>query len=75
MSKGTELYNKAKKLIPGGVQLLSKRPEMFLPDYWPSYYEKAQGAYIWDLDGKKYTDMSINGIGACSLGYADLDKS
>ena len=38
MGKGQELYKKAKKLIPGGTMLLSKRPEMFLPDHWPSYF-------------------------------------
>ena len=42
-SKGTKLYRKAKKLIPGGTQLLSKRPEMFAPDIWPSSYLKANG--------------------------------
>ena len=41
MFKGQNLYNKAKKLIPGGTMLLSKRPEMFLPDLWPSYFNKA----------------------------------
>ena len=35
-SKGVRLYNSAKKIIPGGTQLLSKRPEMFAPDYWPA---------------------------------------
>ena len=29
MGKGQELYKKAKRLIPGGTMLLSKRPEMF----------------------------------------------
>ena len=31
MSKGQKLWNEAKKIIPGGNMLLSKRPEMFLP--------------------------------------------
>ncbi len=70
---GQKLWNRAKQLIPGGNQLLSKRAEMFLPDQWPAYYSKAKGAYIWDMDGKKYLDMSIMGIGACPLGYADAD--
>lgn len=70
---GQKLYQKAKKLIPGGTQLLSKRPEMFLPDQWPAYYSKAKGCEVWDLDGKKYTDMSIMGVGSCILGYADKD--
>ncbi|MBF0557357.1 MAG: aminotransferase class III-fold pyridoxal phosphate-dependent enzyme [Nitrospirae bacterium] len=69
--KGIALYKRAKQLIPGGTQLLSKRPEMFLPEEWPSYYEKCKGVSVWDLDGNHYTDMTISGIGACSLGYAD----
>lgn len=72
-NSGAALYKKAKGLIPGGTQLLSKRSEMFLPDQWPSYYSKAKGAEIWDLDGKQYVDMSIMGVGACILGYADKD--
>jgi glutamate-1-semialdehyde aminotransferase len=72
-NRGTLLWDKAKGLIPGGTQLLSKRSEMFLPDQWPSYYSKGKGVEIWDLDGKKYTDMSIMGVGACILGYADDD--
>lgn len=73
MGKGQDLYKLAKQLIPGGTMLLSKRPEMFLPEYWPSYYKKAKGCYVWDLDDNKYTDMSFMGIGACPLGYADDD--
>ena len=68
-----QLYVKAKQIIPGGTQLLSKRPEMFLPDQWPSYYSKAQGCFVWDLNGKKYCDVTISGIGACLLGFADPD--
>lgn len=70
-SSGVKLYNHAKSLIPGGTQLLSKRPEMFAPDVWPSYYSKAKGCEIWDLDGRKFIDMSIMSVGACILGYAD----
>ena len=69
MSKGQKLYRRAKKVIPGGTMLLSKRPEMFLPEYWPAYYSKASGCNIWDLEGKKYIDMSIMGIGTNLLGY------
>lgn len=69
MSKGQELYKKAKTLIPGGTMLLSKRPEMFLPEHWPAYFSKAKGCHVWDLDGNKYTDVSIMGIGTNILGY------
>jgi glutamate-1-semialdehyde aminotransferase len=68
-----ELWTKAKKLIPGGNQLLSKKPEMFAPGMWPPYYSKAKGCKVWDLDGREYYDFATMGIGACSLGYADPD--
>lgn len=72
-SAGQQLYARARRRIPGGTQLLSKRPEQFLPDLWPSYYLKARGVEVWDLDGRKYTDMSTSGVGACVLGFADPD--
>lgn len=72
-NSGVELYRRARRRIPGGTQLLSKRPEMFLPEQWPSYYSEARGAEVWDLDGRRYLDMSIGGIGACVLGFADPD--
>jgi len=71
--KGQLLYNKAKSLIPGGTQLLSKKPERYVPNLWPSYYSKAKGCKIWDLDGKEYIDMSNMSVGTCILGYADDD--
>jgi glutamate-1-semialdehyde 2,1-aminomutase len=58
VGSGQELYAKAKRLIPGGTQLLSKRPEMFLPDLWPAYYARAAGDEVWDLVGRCYVDMS-----------------
>lgn len=73
MGKSQELYKRAKTMIPGGTQLLSKRPEMFLPEHWPAYYSKAKGCKVWDIDGKEYIDASYMGIGANVLGYADED--
>ncbi|WP_449394696.1 aminotransferase class III-fold pyridoxal phosphate-dependent enzyme [Devosia riboflavina] len=71
MGAGQELWNKAKRLIPGGNMLLSKRPEMFLPEQWPAYFSKAKGCRIWDLDGRELIDMTIMGVGANTLGYGD----
>jgi glutamate-1-semialdehyde 2,1-aminomutase len=62
-----------KRFIPGMTQLLSKRPDQFTSGVWPGYFERAKGAHVWDLDGKQYLDMSISGIGANVLGYADPD--
>ncbi len=70
-----ELYERAKTVIPGGVHLLSKRPEMFAPGVWPAYAAEARGCELWDLDGRHFYDFSINGIGACLLGFRDPDVS
>lgn len=75
MRKTEELYRHAKQRIPGGVQLLSKRPEIFAPDQWPAYATQAKGCEIWDLDNAHYYDMTKNGIGSCLLGFADPDVS
>ena len=70
-NKGTELYKKAKTLIPGGTMLLSKRPEMFLPEHWPAYFSKSKGCRVWDLDGREFTDVSIMSVGTNILGYGN----
>jgi glutamate-1-semialdehyde aminotransferase len=68
---GQQLYQRARRRIPGGAQLLGKRPEQYLPGGWPAYYSRAQGCTTWDLDGRPYLDFTSNGIGTCLLGYAD----
>lgn len=69
MGTGQKLWKRAKRVIPGGSMLLSKRAEMFLPDQWPAYFSKSKGCKVWDLDGNEYIDMSIMGIGTNILGY------
>jgi len=69
MGTGQKLWKRAKQIIPGGNMLLSKRAEMFLPEQWPAYFSKAKGCNVWDLDGNKFIDMSIMGIGTNTLGY------
>lgn len=69
MGKGQDLWKTAKTVIPGGNMLLSKRPEMFLPEQWPAYFSRTAGCRVWDLDGREYVDMSIMGIGCNTLGY------
>lgn len=69
LGSGQKLWKRAKRVIPGGNMLLSKRAEMFLPEQWPAYFSRAKGCKVWDLDGKEYVDMSIMGIGTNTLGY------
>jgi len=69
MNSGQKLWRRAKRVIPGGGMLLSKRPEMFLPDQWPTYFSRTEGCSVWDLDGKHYYDLSLMGVGTNVLGY------
>ena len=68
---GQKFWKRAKNIIPGGNMLLSKRPEMFLPNKWPAYYTKAKDCYVWDLDNIKYKDMSLMSVGTNILGYSN----
>jgi glutamate-1-semialdehyde 2,1-aminomutase len=70
---GQALYRRAKQIIPGAAQLFGKRAELYAPDQWPAYYSKAQGCEIWDMDGNRYIDCTMVGIGTSVLGYADPD--
>ena len=50
---------------------------MFLPNGWPTYFEKSKDVYVWDLEGVKHLDMCLMGVGTNILGYANasVDKS
>jgi len=71
LKDGQKLWNRAKKVIPGGNMFLSKRPEMFLPGEWPTYYSKAKGIRVWDLHDREFFDFALMGVGTSSLGYGD----
>ena len=76
MGKGQKLYSKAKEIVAGGNMLLSKRPEMFLPEQWPSYFSKSKGCEVWDLDGKKYIDtLMMPGTNSLGYNYEEIDEA
>jgi glutamate-1-semialdehyde 2,1-aminomutase len=66
-----KLYTHAKNVIPGGTNLLSKRPELWVPHEWPNYFRSASKINVIGLDSKKYIDMSTFAVGSCILGYAN----
>ena len=70
MNLGQKMWKRAKNVIPGGTMLFSKNPDIFLPNFWPAYFEKTKGCSVWDLEGKKYFDLSLMGIGTNILGYS-----
>ena len=72
IEKSLEMFKKAEKLIPGGTQLLSRRPRMCAYGVSPIFADKAKGAYFWDVDGNEYIDMTMS-VDAVILGYCDPD--
>ncbi len=65
-----DLYAHALEVIPGAVQLLSRRPERYVAGVTPAYATHGKGAHFWDLDGNEYIDLVMS-VGAVMLGYAD----
>jgi len=63
MSNSKELFSRAKKVIPSGIN----SPVRFYDPY-PFFVKNADGSVIWDVDGNKYLDF-CNGYGALLLGH------
>jgi glutamate-1-semialdehyde aminotransferase/spore coat polysaccharide biosynthesis protein SpsF (cytidylyltransferase family) len=70
LNTGQKMWKRAKNIIPGGTMLFSKNPDLFLPKIWPAYFERTKGYNVWDLDGRKYFDLSMMGVGTNILGYS-----
>ena len=65
-SRNTTLFERAKKVIPGGVN--SPVRAFKAVGGTPRFVQRAQGAYFWDADGKRYIDY-IGSWGPMILGH------
>jgi glutamate-1-semialdehyde 2,1-aminomutase len=63
-NESAKLYEKARKLIPGGVS----SPVRAIDPY-PFYVQKASDSRLWDVDGNLYIDYCM-GYGPLILGHA-----
>lgn len=70
--KSMEYYERAKKVIPGAAQTLSKMPARFPQGAFPVALSRGNGAKVWDVDGNEYVDW-IGALGAVPLGYTYND--
>ncbi|GLO59972.1 glutamate-1-semialdehyde 2,1-aminomutase [Vibrio sp. MACH09] len=70
MTKSSELYQKAQKTIPGGVN--SPVRAFNGVGGSPIFVEKADGAYMYDADGKAYIDY-VGSWGPMILGHNHPD--
>lgn len=60
---------RARGVIPGGAQNLSKLPRCFPEGAYPAFLCHGRGATVWDVDENSYVDW-IMAFGAVSLGHA-----
>ncbi|MES2823328.1 MAG: glutamate-1-semialdehyde 2,1-aminomutase [Pseudomonadota bacterium] len=67
MTRSEELFAQAQQHIPGGVN--SPVRAFKAVGGTPIFFEKAQGAYAWDADGKRYIDY-VQSWGPMVLGHA-----
>ena len=63
LDNSERLLKKYEKIVPGGIHSNFRSPV---------YFQKAEGAYLFDIDGNKYLDCIVNN-GACILGHGDKD--
>ncbi len=73
-SKSREAFSRACKVIPSGIYGHQGPAEgCYVPvEAFPLYSQKAQGTYLWDLDGNRFIDYMC-AYGPNILGYHDLD--
>ena len=67
-SRNEELFARAQRTIPGGVN--SPVRAFRSVGGTPRFLKKAQGARVWDADGKEYLDY-VGSWGPAILGHAD----
>jgi len=70
--KSEEFLIRACKTVPLGSQTFSKSKTQLPFGVSPYFAKKAEGAYLWDVDGNKYIDF-VNSLASITLGYKDPD--
>ncbi|MEE3233188.1 MAG: aminotransferase class III-fold pyridoxal phosphate-dependent enzyme [Candidatus Latescibacterota bacterium] len=70
IKRSWEVYSRAKQVIPGIAQLISRRPSRAALGVSPIYAHHGKDCRIWDLDGNEYVDWH-SGYGPIILGYCD----
>jgi glutamate-1-semialdehyde 2,1-aminomutase len=61
------LFARAERVIPGGIYG-HQSPRMLVPGAYPSFFARADGARLWDVDGNEYLDL-VCGYGPIVLGH------
>ena len=65
--KSHELFERAAKVVPGGIYGHTS-PAVMIPGAFPYYGQRASGSRYWDVDGNEYIDYMC-GYGPMVLGH------
>ena len=65
-----DMFERHRRLVPGGSQTNSKRPAGYAFGHYPIFARRARGSHVWDVDGHEYVDYVL-ALGPIVLGYAD----
>jgi len=66
MGRNEELFDRARRVIPGGVD--SPVRAFGAVGGTPRFVERGEGAYVWDADGTRYVDL-VQSWGALLFGH------
>jgi glutamate-1-semialdehyde aminotransferase len=69
IGESEKLLERARGLIPGATQTLSKGPTQWVQGVAPAYLARGEGAYVIDVDGNRYLDLPM-ALGPVILGHA-----
>lgn len=67
-SRDRELRARAEAVIPGGMY--GHQSTALLPDDYPQFFQRGEGAHLWDVDGRRYLDLMC-AYGPNLFGYAN----
>lgn len=70
VTRNLALLERARKVIPGCAQTISKGPQQYVEGVSPVFLERGEGCRVWDVDGNEYVDM-VQGLLPNILGYAE----
>ncbi|WP_293899782.1 aminotransferase class III-fold pyridoxal phosphate-dependent enzyme [Phenylobacterium sp.] len=73
-SRDRDLRERAARVIPGGMY--GHQSVGLLPDDYPQFFERGDGAHIWDVDGRRYLDfMCAYGPNLFGYGQPEIDAA
>lgn len=73
-SRDRELRERAAAVIPGGMY--GHQATGLLPDDYPQFFARGEGAHLWDVDGTRYLDfMCAYGPNLFGYGHPEIDAA